>query len=158
MSEVTKTKPDSSEFKHLVIVKFKEDVNVEEIIKGLQKLVDEIDSLKSFEWGQDMESQVGLRQGYTHAFIMSFEKKQDYFDFVSHQSHVSFSSVFSSSIDQILLLDFHSSPLLPVATSSSPPPPPPPPPAAVEDAAHDDTVLTRDDTADHCRNSGCNSN
>lgn len=37
-------------FKHLVIVKFKEDVPVDDIIKGMEKLVSEIDSVKSFEW------------------------------------------------------------------------------------------------------------
>lgn len=38
------------DFKHLVIVKFKEDVVVDEIIKGMENLVSEIDSVKSFEW------------------------------------------------------------------------------------------------------------
>ena len=38
------------EFKHLVIVKFKEDTVVEEILKGMEKLVSEVDSVKSFEW------------------------------------------------------------------------------------------------------------
>lgn len=38
------------EFKHLVIVKFKQDVVVEEILTGLEKLVAEIDAVKSYEW------------------------------------------------------------------------------------------------------------
>lgn len=38
------------EFKHLVIVKFKEDVVVDDILKGLENLVAEIDAVKSFEW------------------------------------------------------------------------------------------------------------
>lgn len=38
------------EFKHLVIVKFKEDVVVEDILKDLEKMVAEIDAVKSFEW------------------------------------------------------------------------------------------------------------
>lgn len=37
-------------FKHLVVIKFKDGVNEEEILKGLQKLVSEIDYVKSFEW------------------------------------------------------------------------------------------------------------
>lgn len=37
-------------FKHLVIVKFKEDGVVEEVIEGMEKLVSEIDAVKSFEW------------------------------------------------------------------------------------------------------------
>jgi hypothetical protein len=38
------------EFKHFVIVKFKEGVVVEELTKGMEKLVSEIDLVKSFEW------------------------------------------------------------------------------------------------------------
>lgn len=38
------------DFKHLVIVKFKEDVVIEEILKGLEKLALEIEAVKSFEW------------------------------------------------------------------------------------------------------------
>lgn len=38
------------EFKHFVIVKFKEGVEVEDLTKGMEKLVSEIDVVKSFEW------------------------------------------------------------------------------------------------------------
>lgn len=40
----------TSGFKHLVVVKFKEDAKVDEILKGLENLVSQIDSVKSFEW------------------------------------------------------------------------------------------------------------
>ncbi|OMO58374.1 Dimeric alpha-beta barrel [Corchorus capsularis] len=93
-------------FKHLVVVKFKEDVAVEEILKGMEKLVSEVESVKSFEWGQDTEGLDMLRQGYTHAFMMTFEKKEDYTAFVSHPSHVEFSATFSTAIDKIVVLDF----------------------------------------------------
>lgn len=38
------------EFKHLVVVKFKDGTAVEEIVKGMEQLVTEIDLVKSFEW------------------------------------------------------------------------------------------------------------
>lgn len=38
------------DFKHLVIAKFKEGVVVEEVLKGMEKLVSDIDAVKSFEW------------------------------------------------------------------------------------------------------------
>lgn len=40
----------TSGFKHLVVVKFKEDTKVDEILKGLENLVSQIDTVKSFEW------------------------------------------------------------------------------------------------------------
>ncbi|KAJ4724948.1 Stress responsive A/B Barrel Domain [Melia azedarach] len=94
------------EFKHLVIVKFKEGVAVEEMMKGMEKLVSEVDLVKSFEWGEDVEGQEMLRQGFTHAFLMTFNKKEDYTTFVSHPSHAEFSATFSTAIDKIVLLDF----------------------------------------------------
>lgn len=38
------------EMKHLVLVKFKEGVMVEEILKGMEKLASEIEFVKSCEW------------------------------------------------------------------------------------------------------------
>lgn len=38
------------EFKHLVLVKFKEGAAVEEILKGMENLVSEVEAVKSFEW------------------------------------------------------------------------------------------------------------
>ncbi|KAL0390624.1 UNVERIFIED_CONTAM: Stress-response A/B barrel domain-containing protein [Sesamum calycinum] len=96
----------ASEFKHLVLVKFKDDVVVEDVLKGMEKLVSEMDSVKSFVWGQDVESHEMLRQGFTHAFLMTFSSKDDFTAFASHPKHVEFSSTFSTAIEKAVLLDF----------------------------------------------------
>ncbi|EXB53699.1 hypothetical protein L484_008983 [Morus notabilis] len=83
------------EFKHLVIVKFKDDVVVDDVLKGMEKLVSE-----------DVESLDVLRQGFTHAFLMTFNKKEDFAAFQGHPKHVEFSATFSAAIDKIVLLDF----------------------------------------------------
>ncbi|CAA0824263.1 Uncharacterized protein SHERM_21227 [Striga hermonthica] len=95
-----------AEFKHLVLVKFKDDVVVEDILKGMEKLVAEMETVKSFVWGKDIESQEMLRQGFTHAFLMTFSSKDDFVAFASHPNHVEFSNTFSTAIDKALLLDF----------------------------------------------------
>ncbi|CAN8244310.1 unnamed protein product [Cochlearia groenlandica] len=97
----------TSGFKHLVVVKFKEDTNVDEILNGLKNLVSQIDSVKSFEWGEDNESHEMLRQGFTHAFAMTFDNKDGYVAFTSHPLHVDFSAAFTAVIDKIVLLDFN---------------------------------------------------
>ncbi|KAJ8750019.1 hypothetical protein K2173_013934 [Erythroxylum novogranatense] len=94
------------EFKHLVIVKFKEGVVVEEIVKGMEKLALDIDHVKSFEWGQDIEGHEMLTQGFTHAFSMTFGKKEDFTAFQSHPNHVEYSATFSAAIEKIVVLDF----------------------------------------------------
>ncbi|CDP06973.1 unnamed protein product [Coffea canephora] len=103
-----------AEFNHLAVVKFKEGVVVEDVLKGLEKLVSEIESVKSFVWGQDIESPEMLRQGFTHAFLMTFGCKEDLTAFVGHPNHVEFSSTFSTVIEKVLLLDF------PVVTVKAP--------------------------------------
>ncbi|KAJ0816439.1 putative stress-response A/B barrel domain-containing protein HS1/DABB1 [Helianthus annuus] len=95
-----------AEFAHLVVVKFKEEVVVEDIIKGLEKLVSEVDNVKSFVWGNDIESMEMLRQGFTHALMMTFGSKDDFNAFQAHPNHVEYSATFSAAIDKIVLLDF----------------------------------------------------
>ncbi|XAR60100.1 hypothetical protein NMG60_11033350 [Bertholletia excelsa] len=97
-----------AEFKHLVVVKFKEGVVVDDILKDMEKLVCEIDAVKSFEWGQDLESQEMLTQGFTHAILMTFKSKEDFTAFQTHPKHVEFSGTFSTVIDKFVLLDFPS--------------------------------------------------
>ncbi|XP_076896128.1 stress-response A/B barrel domain-containing protein At5g22580-like [Bidens hawaiensis] len=95
-----------AEFTHLVVVKFKEEVVVEDIIKGLEKLVFEVDTVKSFVWGNDIESMEMLRQGFTHALMMTFGSKDDFNAFQAHPNHVEYSATFSAAIEKIVLLDF----------------------------------------------------
>uniref|UniRef100_A0A7C9DD26 Stress-response A/B barrel domain-containing protein n=1 Tax=Opuntia streptacantha TaxID=393608 RepID=A0A7C9DD26_OPUST len=94
------------EFKHLVVAKFKDGVAVEDIIKGMQDMVSEIDAVKSFEWGQDLESHEMLRQGFTHSFLMAFNSKEEFTAFQSHPKHGEFSTTFSAAIEKVVLLDF----------------------------------------------------
>ncbi|CAN4119464.1 unnamed protein product [Withania somnifera] len=98
----------ADEFKHLVLVKFKEDVVVEEIVKQLEKLANEIDVVKSFVWGKDTESHEMLTQGYTHAIIMTFNSKEDYEAYASHPKDVEFAAVFVTVIEKALVLNFPS--------------------------------------------------
>jgi len=58
--------------------------------------------------GRDIESLDVLRQGFTHAFLMTFNKKEDFAAFQSHPNHVEFSTTFSAAIENIVLLDFPS--------------------------------------------------
>ncbi|XP_027347907.1 stress-response A/B barrel domain-containing protein At5g22580-like [Abrus precatorius] len=95
-------------FNHCVIIKFKDGVVVEELIQGLEKMVSGIEHVKSFEWGKDIESQDMLRQGFTHAFLMTFNGKEEFSAFQTHPKHVEFSGIFSPAIEKIVVLDFPS--------------------------------------------------
>ncbi|KAJ1440644.1 Stress responsive alpha-beta barrel [Sesbania bispinosa] len=95
-------------FNHYVIVKFKDNVAVEELIQGLEKMISGLEHVKSFEWGKDIESHDMLRQGFTHAFLMTFNGKEDFNAFQVHPNHVKFSTIFSPAVEKIVVLDFPS--------------------------------------------------
>ncbi|XP_022969554.1 stress-response A/B barrel domain-containing protein At5g22580-like [Cucurbita maxima] len=131
-----------AEFKHLVIAKFKESVNVEEIVEQVEKMVSDIDYVKSFEWGHDVEGQDMVTQGFTHVFSMTFDDKEAIASFLTHPKHLEFCPTFSAAIDKIIVLDFPSllvkPPALPPPSPEAVPPsvmastplPPPPPPVS----------------------------
>ncbi|RDY11722.1 Stress-response A/B barrel domain-containing protein [Mucuna pruriens] len=89
-------------FNHYVIVKFKDGVAVDQLIQGLEKMVSGIDLVK----GKDIESHEMLRQGFTHAFLMTFNGKEEFNAFQTHPNHAEFSGVFSPAIEKIVVLDF----------------------------------------------------
>ncbi|KAH0776995.1 hypothetical protein KY290_008406 [Solanum tuberosum] len=61
---------------------------------------------KSFVRGKDTESHEMLRQGYTHAIIMTFNNKEDYEACVSHPKEVEFAAIFVTVVEKILVLNF----------------------------------------------------
>ncbi|KAH7685632.1 Stress responsive alpha-beta barrel-containing protein [Dioscorea alata] len=94
------------EVKHLVLVKFKEGIVVEELLEGMKKLATEIDAVKGFEWGEDVGSEQMMSQGFTHAFILTFNCAEDFAAYSNHPSHVAFAGPFAAAIDKILLFQF----------------------------------------------------
>ncbi|XP_058766766.1 stress-response A/B barrel domain-containing protein At5g22580-like [Vicia villosa] len=93
-------------YNHYVIVKFKDGVEVEELIQELEKMISGIEHVKSFEWGKDIEGHEMLRQGYTHAFLMTFNEKEALNAFQVHPNHVEFSKIFSPALEKIVVMDF----------------------------------------------------
>ncbi|KAK9022163.1 hypothetical protein V6N11_002448 [Hibiscus sabdariffa] len=106
--QILSHKGETKESKPFTSWLFKEGVAVQDVLNGMEKLVSEVDVVKSFEWGQDIESHEMLRQGFTHAFLMTFDKKEDYTAFTSHPSHIEFSATFVAAIDKFVVLDFPS--------------------------------------------------
>ncbi|XP_049353655.1 stress-response A/B barrel domain-containing protein At5g22580-like [Solanum verrucosum] len=94
----------ANEFKNMLLVKFKQDVVEEDVLKQIEQLVNEIDLIKSFVWGKDTESNEMVTQGYTHAMIMTFNNKEDYEACVVKE--VEFSAVFVNVVEKILVLNF----------------------------------------------------
>ncbi|KAL6595588.1 hypothetical protein ACP70R_047928 [Stipagrostis hirtigluma subsp. patula] len=104
------------EVKHLCLVKFKEGVAVDDILKGMTELVSEMDMVKSFEWGQDMLNQEMLTQGFTHVFSLTFASADDLTSYMGHERHAAFAGTFMAALEKVVVIDF------PVVTAKPPPP------------------------------------
>ncbi|MCL7022434.1 hypothetical protein MKW94_000691 [Papaver nudicaule] len=94
--------------KHIFVVKFKESVIVEEIIKAMEKMVSDIEAVKSFEWGHDTGGNEMITQGYTHVFTMTFRNSDDFTAYIGHPSHVAFSTKMLEAIEKGVMFDFPS--------------------------------------------------
>ncbi|XP_072950265.1 stress-response A/B barrel domain-containing protein At5g22580 [Typha angustifolia] len=94
------------EIKHLIIVKFKEGVVVQQILEDLTKLAAELDIIKSFEWGKDIVNKEILTQGFSHVLVLTFNSAEDLAIYVNHPSHNAFAITFRAAIEKMLLLDY----------------------------------------------------
>ncbi|RCV37055.1 hypothetical protein SETIT_8G032000v2 [Setaria italica] len=103
------------EVKHLCLVKFKEGVVVEDVLKGMADLAAQMDMVKSFEWGQDVLNQEMLTQGFTHVFSLTFASADDLTAYVSHEKHAAFAATFMAALEKVVVIDF------PVAIAKPPP-------------------------------------
>uniref|UniRef100_A0A7N0UTR7 Stress-response A/B barrel domain-containing protein n=1 Tax=Kalanchoe fedtschenkoi TaxID=63787 RepID=A0A7N0UTR7_KALFE len=102
-----------ADFKHLVVVKFRPDVNVGEILYGIQTLVSCVGTVKPFECyieyrstGEDLEGSEMVRQGFTHVFAVIFGSKEGYNAHIQRPAHIKFSAVVAQALDKVVVLNF----------------------------------------------------
>ncbi|CAH8260806.1 unnamed protein product [Arabidopsis lyrata] len=94
--------------KHVLLAKFKDGVSpetIEELIKGYANLVNLIEPMKAFHWGEDVSIE-NLHQGYTHIFESTFETKEAVAEYIAHPAHVEFATIFLGSLDKALVIDY----------------------------------------------------
>ncbi|KAF8706555.1 hypothetical protein HU200_030837 [Digitaria exilis] len=103
------------EVKHLCLVRFKEGVVVDDVLKGMTDLVAEMGMVKSFEWGEDVLNQEMLTQGFTHVFSLTFATADDLTAYMGHERHAAFAATFMAALEKVLVIDF------PVVIAKPPP-------------------------------------
>ncbi|RZB57288.1 Stress-response A/B barrel domain-containing protein [Glycine soja] len=69
--------------------------------------------------GKDIESHDMLRQGFTHVFLMAFNRRDEFNAFQTHPNDLEFTGVFSPAIEKIVVLDFPSNLVKAPACSST---------------------------------------
>lgn len=76
-------------FKHIVLMKLRDDVpyeTIEDIFIGIHDLKQELLGIMSFSYGKNISAQ-GLNQGFTHGFSMDFVDPEYSQLFLEHPKH-----------------------------------------------------------------------
>uniref|UniRef100_A0A0C9RGW2 TSA: Wollemia nobilis Ref_Wollemi_Transcript_25362_400 transcribed RNA sequence n=1 Tax=Wollemia nobilis TaxID=56998 RepID=A0A0C9RGW2_9CONI len=94
--------------KHVLLVKFKDNIppgRIEDLIKAFANLVNLIEPLKSFEWGEDVSCE-NLQQGFTHVFECMFDTTEDRDAYLVHPAHVEFGNQILPAIEKFIVVDY----------------------------------------------------
>ncbi|KAL1803661.1 hypothetical protein ACET3Z_032308 [Daucus carota] len=96
------------EFKHILVVKFREDTTpqeIESLIKGFANLVSLVPTMKSFHWGKDVSTE-NLHQGFTHVFESTFDSLEGIAEYGAHPHHVEFANIFVPKLEKVIVIDY----------------------------------------------------
>lgn len=95
-------------YRHVVILKFKEDATREQITeveKEFVALKDKINTVTELEWGTDVSPE-SRAQGYTHCFIVSFKDRAGLDVYAPHEAHEAFKKILIPVLDKVFVIDF----------------------------------------------------
>jgi hypothetical protein len=95
-------------YRHVVILKFKDDAPPAEVAKienSFVALKSKIPLVKDLEWGIN-ESPEGLDQGFTHVYFVTFENKADLENYLPHPEHAAFVELLKTQIEKVLVMDY----------------------------------------------------
>lgn len=99
----------AGDFRHIVLFKFKDTATpeqVKEIETAFAKLPEQIDVIKAFECGKMDNAEVGLNDGLTHAFLVTFASKADLEKYLPHAAHQAFVEKVKPLLDKALIFDY----------------------------------------------------
>ena len=94
--------------RHVVLLKFKEDANSEQIRSvetEFRALKSRIPSVQSLEWGTNVSPE-GLAQGFTHCFFVTFADAKARDAYLPHQAHQDFVTILRPVLDKVLVIDY----------------------------------------------------
>jgi heme-degrading monooxygenase HmoA len=94
--------------RHAVIFAFKDSVTAEQVKQievNFARLPEEIDEIKGFEWGKNLNTgPVG--KGFTHCFVLTFESEEDLQAYEVHPAHEKFKDETIGHVKDLLVMDY----------------------------------------------------
>lgn len=100
--------PYLGQVRHMVWFKFTPETTPEkqaEIMAAARAMEDEMPEIADIEWGADLNG--GARsEGYTHAFLVTFENEADLAAYGPHPVHEAFKAMAFPYIEGVLVVDY----------------------------------------------------
>ncbi len=100
------------ELNHVVLIKFKEGANPEQIKKveeAFAALKEKVPGVTSLRWGTNVSPEK-KNKGFTHAFVLTFASDKDRDGYLIHPAHKAFGGVLGPVVDDVMVIDFWSQP------------------------------------------------
>lgn len=100
--------PPQRSLQHAVFFKFKDEATSEQIRsveQAFAALPAKIDAIKAFEWGTN-NSPEAHDDGFTHAFLVTFDSEQGRAEYLPHPQHQAFVKVLKPILDKVRVVDF----------------------------------------------------
>jgi len=98
-------------YRHVVLFKFKSSASpetVKAIEDAFRALCAKLPFVKGYEWGRN-SSPEGLDQGFTHCFIVSFDRPEDRDAYLPHPEHQAFvHGHLDAALEKACVVDFQS--------------------------------------------------
>ncbi|MFT5304249.1 MAG: lysophospholipase L1-like esterase, partial [Mariniblastus sp.] len=99
---------DKSVMQHVVLFKFKDEVEqaeIDEIVSAFDALPSKVDQIIGYESGTNVSPEK-LDQGYTHSFVVTFRNAAGRDAYLPHAAHKEFVKMIDGKIDQVLVFDY----------------------------------------------------
>ena len=93
---------------HVVLLKIKDEVSEEKVSDLFEKLAELKQLIPGITYfaGGPYSSHEGLNQGYTHGFVMTFDKAQSRDNYLPHPEHERVKGDILPCIDGVVAFDF----------------------------------------------------
>ncbi len=100
--------PALGRIRHVVVFKFKDTATpqqIREIEQAFAALPSQIPQIRGYEWGTNVSPE-GLSQGFTHAFLVTFDDAKSRDAYLPHPAHKKFAEKLGPVLDKVMVVDY----------------------------------------------------
>lgn len=108
MARAEENEESGALLRHAVFFKFKDSVTdkqIDEVVRAFAALPQRIDAIHGFEWGTDVSVE-NKSKGFTHAFLVTFRRKQDRDKYLPHAAHQEFVRLVGPRVADVFVVDY----------------------------------------------------